>query len=299
MNFYHVYAIIHSMNNFERSSSDNQSVKPQRVSKDVKISAEHQNKLNTDIIQLADKLSSELITPDQKRVIYSNVACEQTNTIYNLDISQAKGTTSGIELELSGGANADPAKYSFNSEYGLVTKKTTERGAQPVVIDELVARLAADYPDNDTLQELANSPIEDSEIDFTMYLITESLIRYAEERGAEPTSQAKYSITTVEDGPTMLPIDVNSEIIITKTPAGSHYQLDINTPAIDGYAVRSAVNYKLSAPLRGTASAKCTSLMYGTDEHGRVHGHDLLSVTESQANSDLGYATRALAQLEV
>ncbi len=298
MNFYHVYAIIGSMVNYEHTHDHNHTGNHlHRTSKDVYVSLEQKSQINDSILSLADTLENTLIPADKSRVIYNKANCEATGAIYNLDISRSKDTVTTVDIELHGGSAAEAARYSYNAEYGLITKHTTEGGTRPVVVDELIARLATDYPDNETIAELANSPVEDTEIDFTMYLIYESLTRYGEEHGAVATNQSKYSITTVEDGPTLLPLDIGSEIIITKTPYGGHYQLDVNMPAIEGYAVRSAINYKLSAPLDSKPNSKCTALLYGTDEHSRVHGRDLVSVTPQQATHDLVYATKSLATL--
>lgn len=272
---------MHDMNRFEdNQATEFQATKENKqqliTSRRINFSKEYQQHINDGLEAITELVESPLYPADKDRIVYMGATETATNAAYNLDITHSQDQSDNLSLEsltitAFGGVAADPAIYNYQSSTGEFTKKTSPtKAAEAVSLDEVITRLADDYPNNEQLQSLLDTPTVNLDRDFVVYILENSLVDYAEQSGADKAHQARYkkslaTIAETEDG--LFPVDFSNELIVTTTSQGYHYQLDVDSPADPSDPVtRKSINYQVSR-LKGVKNWKqagCTTALRST-----------------------------------
>lgn len=287
------------MNRFENSFEQNQATKENKqqhiASRRIVFSKDYQEHINDSLDTLTEIAESPLYTPDKDRVVYMGAAEPQTNAAYNLDITHSQNehdtlALDSLQITAFGGVAADPAVYNYTAKSGEFTKKISEsKQPQPVSVDEIITRLADDYPNNEQLQSLLDTPTATIDTEFIVYILENSLVDYAEQAGAEKAMQARYKNLTTsieETDKGIFPVDRSNELIITTTGQGNHYQLDVDSPYdFNDPDTRKSINYQVSNPesSKGWGTPACTAAVRSSRQVSAVEAQKASTTTQNDA----------------
>lgn len=292
------------MNRFEENqTTETQATRENKqqliTSRRINFSKEYQQHINDGLEAITELVESPLYPADKDRVVYMGASEPQTNAAYNLDITHAQDANDNLALEsltitAFGGSAADPAVYNYRASTGEFTQKTSPtKPAEAVSLDAVITRLADDYPNNEQLQSLLDTPTVNLDRDFVIYILENSLVDYAEQVGAEKAVQARYknSLATIaETDEGYFPVDFSNELIITTTSQGHHYQLDADSPASPSDpTTRRSINYQVSRKkgLESWKQASCASAIRSSQPMSNRQAQAVMTSNQNDAYFEL------------
>ena len=287
------------MNRFEEKQTTKENRKQLIASRRIVFSKEYQQHINDGLEAITELVESPLFQADKDRMVYMGASEPQTNAAYNLDITHTQDANDNLALEsltitAFGGSSADAAIYNYQASTGEFTQKTSPtKPAQAVSLDSVITRLADDYPNNEQLQSLLDTPTVNLDRDFVVYVLENSLVDYAEQVGAEKAFQARYKTTLAtiaETSEGLMPVDFSNELIVTSTAQGNHYQLDVDSSVYSSdSSARKSVNYQVSrnAGVENWKQANCTSTLRSSQPMTSQEAQKTITSSQNDAYFEL------------